>query len=216
MSNEKKFQQALQFINQHGILLVFPVNNAKLPASLWSQFYPRSKMEWNWDNDEDNRVGNLWMLMKRLSDCREVVYSKWYQGRATFFSKKLFTALLCLKLESLQNKSTLSRTSLELLEILESDSPLSTKQLKKMAELQGKDNEKFYQRAMKELFKNFQIVAYGEVDDGAFPSLAIGSTKNLFEELWLDAQEMSRKEAEAAVNKFMPAGALFRKYLDKK
>ena len=216
MSNEKKFQRAIQFINQHGILLVFPVNNAKLPASLWSQFYPRSKMEWNWDNDGDNRVGNMWMLMKRLSDCREVVYSKWYQGRATFFSKKLFTAVLCLKLQSLQSTSILSRTSLELLEILENDSPLSTKQLKKIAELQGKDNEKFYQRAMKELFKNFQIVAYGEVDDGAFPSLAIGSTKNLFEELWSDAQDMSVSVAGATVNEFMSVGELFRKYLDKK
>jgi hypothetical protein len=28
---------------------------------------------------------------------RELFYSKWYQGRATFFSRELFTALLCLR-----------------------------------------------------------------------------------------------------------------------
>ena len=210
-----KYKKAIETINQKGILLVFPVNNNKEPLSLWSQFYPRSKMEWNWDNDGDNRVGEMWGLMKKLSDCREVVYSKWYQGRATFFSKKLFTALLRIRQVQLCNQLELSRTSLQLLEILESDSPLSTKQLKKLAELQGKDNEKFYQRGMKQLFKNFHIVAFGEVDDGAFPSLAIGSTKNLYEELWVEAQELKLEKAWETINLFMPEGQLFRKYLEK-
>ncbi len=210
-----KYKKAIETINQKGILLVFPVNNNKQPLSLWSQFYPRSKMEWNWDNDGDNRVGEMWGLMKKLSDCREVVYSKWYQGRATFFSKKLFKALLRVRLDQLNGQTDLSRTSLQLLEILESDSPLSTKQLKKMAELQGKDNEKYYQHGMKQLFKNFHIVAFGEVDDGAFPSLAIGSTKNLYEELWVEAQNLQLEQAWNTINEFMPEGQLFRKYLDK-
>jgi hypothetical protein len=210
-----KYKKAIETINQKGILLVFPINNNKEPASLWSQFYPRSKMEWNWDNGADNRVGEMWGLMKKLSDCGEVIYSKWYQGRATFFSRKVFTALLRLRSENIQNNLGLNRTSLNLLEILESDSPLSTKQLKKMAELQGKDNEKFYQRAMKQLFKNFHIVAFGEVDDGAFPSLAIGSTKNLYEALWNESQLLSEAQAMKTLQAFMPEGELFRKYLDK-
>jgi len=208
-------KKAIDIINKKGILLVFPINNRKEPDSLWSQFYPRSKMDWSWDEDGDDRVAKMWSLMKRLSDCREVVYSKWYQGRATFFSKKLFTALLCLRKSELELNSKLSRTALQILEILESDSPLSTKQLKKMAELQGRDNEKFYLRAMKALFKDFHIVAYGEVDDGAFPSLATGSTKNLYEDLWIDAQRMDSAEAMKVIDQFMPHGQLFRKYLDK-
>lgn len=210
-----KIKKAVQEINEKGILLVFPINNRKEPLSLWSQFYPRSKMEWIWDNDGDDRVGQLWLLMKKLSDCRDVVYSKWYQGRATFFSRALFAALLRFKKEQLTTEAQLTRTAREILEILESDSPLSTKQLKKMAELQGKDNEKFYQRATKELFKNFHIVAFGEVDDGAFPSLAIGSTKNLYEDLWLEANKMSLDEAGKKINACMPKDQLFRKYLDK-
>ncbi len=208
-------KKAIQIINQKGILLVFPVNNNKQPNSLWSEFYPRSKMEWSWDNDGDNRVGQLWSLMKKLSDCREVVYSKWYQGRATFFSKRLFTALLRIRIDELKNPVKLSRTSLELLEYLENDSPLSTKELKKLAELRGKDNERFYQRAIKALFKDFHIIAFGEVDDGAFPSLAIGATKNLYEDLCSAAQVLSLDQARDVVNEFMPHGQLFRKYLDK-
>ena len=208
-------KKAIDIINKKGILLVFPMNNRKEPDSLWSQFYPRSKMDWSWDEDGDNRVAKMWALMKRLSDCREVVYSKWYQGRATFFSKKLFTALLCLRKHELESNSKLSRTALQILDILESDSPLSTKQLKKMAELQGRDNERFYHRAMKELFKDFHIVAFGEVDDGAFPSLATGSTKNLYEDLWTKAQQMNFAEAMKVIDQFMPHGQLFRKYLDK-
>lgn len=207
-------KKAVDIINRQGALLVFPINNRVEPASLWSQLYPKSKMQWVWDEDGDNRVGKVWSLMKRLSDSRDVVYSKWYQGRATFFSKKFFTSLLRLKQNEIETRSPLSRTAIQILDILENDSPLSTKQLKKLAELQGKDNEKFYNRAMKELFKNFHIVAFGEVDDGAFPSLAIGATRTLFENLWVDSQKLSLAEATQCIDRLMPRGQLFRKYLD--
>lgn len=194
--------------------MVFPINNKKEPASLWSEFYPKSKMRWEWDSDGDDRVSDLWALMKKLSDSREVVYSKWYQGRATFFSRRLFTALLCKSLNQF-DEPHLTQTAKTLLEALESDSPLSTKQLKAMTDLRGKDNERFYNRGMKELFSKFLIVAFGEVDDGAFPSLAVGSTRNLYEELLSEAREMKKVEAEKIINEFLPAENLFRKQLDK-
>ncbi len=207
-------KNAISKINSRGALLVFPINNKKEPASLWSEFYPKSKMRWEWDSDGDDRVSDLWALMKKLSDSREVVYSKWYQGRATFFSRKLFTALLCKSLGEF-DEPHLTPTAKNLLEALESDSPLSTKQLKAVTELRGKDNERFYNRGMKELFNKFLIVAFGEVDDGAFPSLAVGSTRNLYEELLSDAREMKKTEADKIVDEFLPAGNLFRKQLDK-
>ena len=207
-------KNAINKINSRGALLVFPINNKKEPASLWSEFYPKSKMRWEWDSDGDDRVSDLWALMKKLSDSREVVYSKWYQGRATFFSRRLFTALLCKSLNEF-DEPHLTQTAKTLLEALESDSPLSTKQLKAMTDLRGKDNERFYNRGMKELFSKFLIVAFGEVDDGAFPSLAVGSTRNLYEELLSEAREMKKVEAEKIINEFLPAGNLFRKQLDK-
>lgn len=210
-----KLKKAIETINRKNILLVFPINNKKEPDSLWNQFYPRQKMSWSWDEEGDHRVADMWRLMKKLSDGREVVYSKWYQGRATFFSRALFTALLALKKEQLTSKTQLSRTSLNILEILENDSPISTKQLKKFSELQGKDNEKYYQRAMKQLFSQFHVVAFGEVDDGAFPSLAVGSTKNLFEDLWNESQGLDLGKAFDLMDKAMPVGSLFRKFFDR-
>ena len=207
-------KNAISKINNRGALLVFPINNKKEPASLWSEFYPKSKMRWEWDSDGDDRVGSLWALMKKLSDSREVVYSKWYQGRATFFSRKLFTALLCKSLKDF-DEPKLSRTAQNLLETLESDSPLSTKQLKAITELRGKDNEKFYNRGMKELFSKFLIVAFGEVDDGAFPSLAVGATRNLYEDLLSDARKMRASEADKIINEYLPEENLFRKHLNK-
>jgi hypothetical protein len=206
-----KLKKAVEKINENGVLLVFPINNSKEPSSLWSAFYPRTQMRWEWDSDGDNRVGLLWALMKELSSSGQVVYSKWYQGRATFFSKELFTALLCLNKEKFEERPQ-SKAARNILEALESDSPLSTKQLKKMTELQGKDNEKFYNRALKELFNSFRIVAYGEVDDGAFPSLAVGATKHLFEDLVKASQAMDKSEAAATVKQYMPQQSLFTRF----
>ena len=196
------------------MLLVFPIKNAKEPRSLWSELFPRSKMKWEWDDNGDNRVAKLWHLMKRLSDCREVIYSKWYQGRATFFSIELFKALLNFS-NSIDSSTHLSHTALQVLEVLEADSPLSTKELKKMAGLQGKLNEGTYSRSTKELFRNFAIVAFGEVDDGAFPSLCLGATKLLYEDIWNEARAMTLEEATAIVDQFMPRGSLGRKYLER-
>lgn len=207
-------KSAVKKINDRGALLVFPINNKKEPASLWSEFYPRTKMRWEWDEGGDNKVGDLWLLMKKLSDSRQVVYSKWYQGRATFFSRDLFTALLKVTQPDYSG-TTLSPVARQLYECLEEDSPLSTKQLKAITELRGKDNERFYNRGMKELFSRFLIVAYGEVDDGAFPSLAVGTTRNLFEDLVLDAEKLSPLSAQILVDQLLPKDNLFRKYLEK-
>jgi hypothetical protein len=202
---------AVSKINKHHVLLVFPVKNKQDPESLWHQFFPRKKMRWEWDSEGDLSVFEMWMLMKKLSDSGQVVYSKWYQGRATFFSKELFVAMLCLQLPH----PRLSPIAQRLLDTLENNSPLSTKQLKLETDLRGKDNEPAYSRAMKELFKSLQIVAYGEVDDGAFPSLAVGATKNLFEELWDRAQTMKKSQALAFIDDAMPEGSEFRKFYDR-
>lgn len=232
---------AIARINLRGVLLVFPVNNHKEPRSLWSEFYPRSRMKWEWNTDGDNRVGDLWMLMKKLSDCQKVVYSKWYQGRATFFSRKVFVAMLSLLMKAAETRAGvksgagfkipterggklrnpvlawgLSPAAQEILSVLEDNSPLSTKQLKKAVGMQGKVFEAQYARATKELFNRMLVVAFGEVDDGAFPSLAIGATQLLYEDLWQEAKRLSMAEAQAMLDHVLPAGSLFRKEFDRR
>lgn len=204
--------KAVGFLKKQGMLLVFPQENRKEPASLWYEFFPRTRMRWEWDETGDNRVGELWLLREQLSLSGRVVYSKWFRGRATLIANDLFPALLRLANPDFPDVRGLTFAAREILDLLEEDSPLSTKQLKKLSGLQGRASETQYTRALKELWDRFLIVAYGEVDEGAFPSLAIGSTKVIFEDLWNEAGAMSVEEATDVVEKRLPEGTSFRKY----
>lgn len=211
-AKSNQIKKSIRAINEHGILLVFPVKGKAEPRSLWSVLHPKSKMIWSWNEDADGKVARLWSTMKELSTDKSVVYSKWFKGRATFLSRKVFRALL--KIRS-QETASISPAARLILELLENDSPLSTKQLKRFSELQGKDNQKIYDRALRELFQNFLIVGYGEVEDGAFPSLAVGATRTLFEDLWNESHQLSIEEAEEILNTFFPMESEFIKFFNK-
>lgn len=204
--------KVIEAINRHGVLLVFPLNNNKEPHSLWSVLHPKSEMRWDWDTTGDNRVVKLWQLKTELSTTKKVVYTKWYKNRATYFSLDLFTA--CLRIE-MDQKLKLSKDSQNLLDTLISDSPLSTRQLKELTELKGKMFESLFNKSMRPLWDHFQIVAFGEFEDSSFPSLGIGATQTLFEELIKKASTLSRAEALKLIHVKMPEGSLFRKYWDK-
>lgn len=210
-----KMSEATKAINRNGVLLVFPNNNKPTPKSIWSEFYPKTKLKWEWDDNGDQKVFKMWQLMKELSTCKDVVYSKWHSGRATFFSRDLFVALISVLKSEAPLTSKLSPQGKALLSELESDSPLSTRDLKKLTGLQGKDNESSYNRGMKELFSRFLIVGFGEVEDGAFPSLAVGATQHIYEELWWQADELDLATAQKRVDQFMPIGTEFRKYFER-
>jgi len=213
----KKLQlsTAIACIRDRGALLVFPINNRPQPPSLWTEFFPKSPMVWDWNEDADSRVAELWHLMKVLSDSRQVVYSKWFQSRATFFSLELFTAMLRLRASLRDPRHTLSQDGRTILEVLENNSPLSTRELKQAAGLQGKINEAAYSRAMKQLFTQLLIVGFGEVEDGAFPSAAVGATDLLFAELCREADEMPLRKAEEVVDRFLPEGSHFGRFFQR-
>ncbi len=99
---------AISKIIKRGVLLVFPLNNEKEPASLWSEFHPRKKMKWVWD-----------------------------------------------------------------------------------------------------------VTSGVEVDDGAFPSLAVGSTRTLFENLVLASHKLKAKDAETILEAYMPEGTALRKFYER-
>ena len=213
----KKLQlsSAVNSVRQHGALLVFPINNSQQPHSLWSEFFPKTRVVWDWNENSDYRVGEMWQMMKRLSDCREVVYSKWYQNRATFFSQEVFTAMLSVRRTHQMSRNQFSETARVLFEILENNSPLSTRKLKEFADLQGRNNETAYSRAMKELFTRLLIVGFGEVEDGAFPSLAVGATELLFENLWREGSALPPVTAKATLERFLPSGSHFRRHFER-
>jgi hypothetical protein len=206
---------AVTRIRERGTLLVFPINNRSEPPSLWTEFFPNSAMVWDWNEDADTRIAEVWHLMKELSDCGQVVYSKWYQGRATFFSRELFAAMLRIRLPERDSRHALSREAAAILEVLENNSPLSTRELKRATELQGKLNEAVYKRAMKELFIRLLIVGFGEVEDGAFPSLAVGATELLFGDLWQQSAEMTLAEAQHVIDRFLLRDSHFGRFFRK-
>ena len=204
--------RAVAAIEKYGILLVYPIDNRKEPKSLWSAFYS-DEMRWEWDEDADARVSKLWHIKTELSSSREVVYVKWYRGRATFFSKEAFTLLLAYFETPRLDLSNLKTESRQILELLEMDSPLSTKQIKLAADLRGKMFERIYEKSMKALFEKLWIVGFGEVEDGAFPSLAVGASKALFEDLWEASQKFSKTQAEKLLIEKLGADSLFLKQI---
>jgi len=204
--------KAIKAIQRDGIVLVFPIDNRRDPHSLWYELHPRTKMRWEWDEDGDSRVANLWHLRTELSTTRKVVYSKWFRGRATYFSRDLFRA--CLRLEQEQSLA-LSRESREVLETLISDSPLSTRQLKEIVGLQGRLLEPLFNRSLKPLWDHFQIVGFGEFEDSSYPSLGIGATQTLYEDLWEESKTLELEKAQATLDRLMPVGSLWRRYWDR-
>lgn len=211
MTRARTKSKAIDAINKQGALLVYPLNNRKEPRSIWSELYPRTKMRWEWDEDGDNRVAELWRLREELSRSRQVVYVKWFQGRATFFSRKAFIHLVAYLNSSIVAEA-LNSHSRNILELLMSDSPLSTKQLKAVADLEGRMMEPTYNRAMKPLWQNLLLVGFGEFDDSSFPSLGIGATATLFEDLWSQALTLSPEEGLAYLESIWPKDNPFLKF----
>lgn len=197
----RELTQQINIINKNHALLVFPIKNKSEPLSLWKALYPRTEMRWEWSDDGDDKVFKLWHSREQLAKSGLVVYSKWYQNRATLFSKELFLNMMAF-LETvkyceaiLERTAGAEREARVILEALMSDSPQSTKQVKEVADLQGKFMEAKFNKVMKQLWSNLAIVAYGEFEDSSFPSLAIGSTQVLFEDLWNDSAKINKQTA---------------------
>ncbi len=194
-------QKCVEATEKWGAILVYPSNNRPEPPSLWQALHPRTPMRWTWDEGSDNRVGELWHFREQLSRSRKVVYSKWYQGRATFFSRDLFVALYAYARFQMGNARP--RESALILEALRMDSPLSTKQVKAAAGLRGKLLEGHFNKAIKPLWLNFEIVGFGEIEDSSFPSLAHAATELVFEDLVRDSQELSEEESRQQIQKIL-------------
>lgn len=202
-------RSAIAKVNKAGALLVFPIKNHRETASLWSVFYPQDKMSWDWSEDGDNRVADLWHLRTRLSTSNEVVYSKWFRNRATVFSFDLFSSLLSLVSNKTLSQLKLSADAISILKVLSDDSPLPSKILKDEAGLIGADNTSRFDKAMKELWLRFLIVGYGEVDEGGYPSLAVGTSKLLFEDLWEASQTVSAAQRRKTLAQSFPVRSAF-------
>ena len=62
----RNYKKAVAAINKHHIQLVYPIKHAHEPGSLWHSLYPRSFMKWDWSEDADQRVVDIWHLKDEL------------------------------------------------------------------------------------------------------------------------------------------------------
>lgn len=206
---------AVQHVETAGALLVFPLDNRPEPPSLWSRLHPRSPMRWVWDDGGDTRVVRLWHLRTRLAVSGEVVYAKWFRGRATLFAPDVFVALLAGLRGGRDPRAGLGDDAGVILDLLDESSPVSSKSLRADAGLAGRPSERAWTRAMDALWSRLLIVGYGEVEDGAFPSLAVGSTRALHEELWERSMTVTPADADATLRARLGATSAFYKHFVK-
>lgn len=210
-SQTPRMQKAIDAIEEHGVLLVYPVQNKKEPLSLWHVLHPRVPMRWAWDENADPRVSAMWHLREQLARDRRVVYTKWLGGRATFFSLDLFRAMLAtLRAQASGGdlRSDLAGDAANLLDALYDDSPQSTRALREGVGLGGRVYESAFTRAMRSLWERLLIVGVGEVEAGGFPALAVGATELLREDLWAESGDSDASHAEL-IERTMKASAPF-------
>jgi hypothetical protein len=185
-------------LNRESCILVFPLANQSDPPSLWRELFPKKKMVWEWTDDGDDDVPRLWQFREEMSRSGEVLYAKWFQNRATFFAKD-HAPLWIRALNPSFSESGLSHAAKAILHALQDSSPQSTKALKKATQLKGRDFEKDFQSGLKQLSQRLLVVGFGEIDDGAFPSLAWGATELLFEKEYSAAKNLDHNNAQHLV-----------------
>jgi hypothetical protein len=206
--------RACEAVERLGITLVYPIDNAHQPPSLWYALHPKTKMRWDWAESADDRVVELWHLRNELAASGDVVYGKWFRGRATFFAKDVFHAMLGAVCEAGDPLKGLSFEAREILDLLRERSPMSTKELRAAAGLQGKPAERIWTNAMKTLWSRLLLVGVGEVEDGAFPSLAVSATEMMFEDLWNERRTPSAAAKERLAKTLEEAPA-FRRFFQR-
>lgn len=214
MSSGRLMERATQAVERLGLALVYPIDNAREPASLWYALHPKTKMRWDWAESADDKVVELWHLRHELAASGDVVYGKWFRGRATFFAKDVFHAMLGRVCEASDPLRHLSFEAREILELLRERSPMSTKELRAAAGLQGKPAERIWNQAMKTLWSRLLLVGVGEVEDGAFPSLAVSATEMMFEDVW-NERRAPPEAARRRLDEVFAAAPAFRKHFER-
>ena len=129
-----------------------------------------------------------------LSESREFVCLKWFQGKATFFNADSFSYLVAF-LNSEKRIPLLSVKAQEALEFLEDSSPHSLREIKIALGWVGPLHAKEFNQMMKELWQLGLIAAWGNGDRCAFPSTMVAASRQLFEPYWQEARKHSPSEA---------------------
>jgi hypothetical protein len=152
-------EQALEFIRQAGfVFLLFPKEQLDFPSL--SCAYPPRRKDWPW-----------WNWKQTLPEKKACYYAKVLRRKGTFISWRFFPAFYAVyggrdSYEQQWRAGLLDRTQKRLLEILERDGPLMTKELRLAYGPPGKENTRRVLHALEELQARFQVCPAGGDTEG--------------------------------------------------
>jgi len=163
--------EAVRFIKDVGIALLFPGDNIPLP-DLWSAInghrrqIPKHHHDW--------ALGKTWDWKDNIPTRKHAWYGKLVRGKPAFVSLDDLPAIYALSdnygelddyLEAYRD-GLLSKEGKEIYEALLSEGPVSTAQLRKLTGMAGGgDNARRFERAITELQSGLKIVKAGVSED---------------------------------------------------
>lgn len=162
--------EAVKFINEAGVVLLFPGDNTPLP-DLWSAIngYERRLPK----HHHDSALSKTWSWKDDIPSRKEAWYGKIVRGKPAFISLRDLPAVYALSsnygelddyLEAYAD-GLMSKESKEIYEVLLREGPLPTSTLRKLCGMGGGgDNARRFDRAIVELQSDLKIVKSGISD----------------------------------------------------
>ena len=162
--------EAVKFINNVGIALLFPGDNMALP-DLWSAIngYQRAIPK----HHHDSALSKTWNWKDEIPTRKEAWYGKLIRGKPAFISLEMLPAIYAMSpnygelddyLEAYAD-GVLSKEAKEIYEALMQNGPMPTSDLRKAVGMKGGgDNARRFERAIAELQTGLKIVKSGISD----------------------------------------------------
>lgn len=136
-------EEALGFIQKHGLVTLFPVRGTKLP-SLYGSTAGESREE---------KFRKAWDWADNLAQQKKIFYGKLVRDQVTLISLEIFPYVY--KLRHLREE--MGEIAGDMLDLLRRHGATSTTKLRKQLHLMGKDRKGLFTRALNQLQLSFVI-----------------------------------------------------------
>lgn len=176
-------QTALETVEKYGCVAIFPekIKKKNSIVSLWEIYFPRTKMNWEWDEDADRRVVRLWWLKNEVAQTKKVLYGRFLSNRPVLVSKDKAREMMKVMI-----RPQLNALAREILNRLEDNSPQTKRMLARELRAEGWEFSKSeIEKSLLSLQKGFWIVNLGdsEREKGPMPSTEYAALSLVFPEL---------------------------------
>ena len=194
---------AVRFIDAVGFCLLFPVKNVLLP-SLYYAMTRRIPITW------DKYTVKLWEWKDELPRRRRALYTKYFRGRGTFFSRAMLANFLALRggsariagHETFYSAGKVSHDARTLWQTLAEHGPLATLELRHACKLDSKAGNTRFKKAILELQCLLVVTHFGaEQETAAWASNRLELVARAFPEEAQQCRGITPAAARAAIAK---------------